>query len=271
MKYIALLTGTYLIFTLSVNASSIPIVPFVDNKVFSFTDKDYTFVNGRGNTITGSSIAVKGMELEWLPLNFTTNFSYLEIQVLTSPGEKFEGWRLATSSNIEDLVTTFMGGPIDYNIIENYINVTAQVPEWEGAFDAWHPFFRDTRTILINDLQPELGWEEGYGYSIGFFDDTEARLTNDQNPNNSPAFSISQVSTARGNGAISREGMGDFMSPFTFGGNDVSFGDVGSFLVKETTDVNAPSILFLILISLIGLFVNPKAKDELLKIGGLLK
>ncbi|MFT6834587.1 MAG: hypothetical protein ACJA0H_000618 [Francisellaceae bacterium] len=240
-----------------VNASAIPIMPFIDNNVLSYSDNGYTYINGRGNIVNGNSINVEGMALEWLPLDFTTSFSYLEIKTLTSTGGQFDGWRLASSSDMVGLFTTFMGGPIDYNLIDSYININAQVQEWEGAFDAWHPFFRDTRVLFLNEVEPNFSEPQGYGYSIGFFDDSELNLSRSDNNDDAPAFSFNQSSTARGNGAISTEGLGDFISPFTFGDNDTGFGDVGSFLVRDTIHVSAPATLLLMLASLIVLFVRP--------------
>ena len=254
MKKIILSTLVTLSFMSDVFASVIPIIPFSDNQVLSFSDNEYTYLNGRGNSVSGNSINVDGMGVEWLPLNFTTSYSYLEIKNLTSIGGSFEGWRLASSSEMDTLITTFMGGPIDYNLSDSYVNVNAQVQEWEGAFDAWHPFFRDTRVLFLQEVEQNFSEEEGYGYSIGFFDDSELNLSRSDNSAYAPAFSFSQASTARGNGAISTEGLGDFISPFTFGDNDVGFGDVGSFLVRDKVDVNAPSTLILVLMSLFGLY-----------------
>lgn len=242
-------------------SSSEPIIPFVDRNVLSFSDNQYTLVNGSGETVTGNSILVSGMNnLEWLPTNFSTNYSYADMLLLTQKGQEFENWRLASSADMVNMITIFMGGPIDFNMVFSSLNDTYQIPEWEGATDAMYPYFRDTFSMHLLKLNPRLytrlGITEGYSYVSGhFFDDQN--LTGWSDGTNAPTFFISQVSSARGNGWIDRTGMGDYISVGTFGGRDQKRPTFGSFLVKEIQHVNAPSaMVWLLLAGICAIFLR---------------
>ncbi|MFT4731261.1 MAG: hypothetical protein ACI89W_000268 [Gammaproteobacteria bacterium] len=235
-------------------SSSQPIIAFVDRNVLSYSENQYTYENGNGNIINGKSILVSGMDVEWLSLNFTTNHSYNEILTLTQAGQKFEGWRLASSADMVDLITIFMGGPIDFNMLFSNPNDTFQIPEWEGAMDAFHPYFRDTFGIYVTQENPDLvnrlGIGEGYWNVGGHFND-DLNLTGFSNSQDAPTFFVSQVSTARGNGAIDRTGMGDYISIGTFGGREQKYPTFGSFLVKDSVHVDEPITLFLFIMFLV--------------------
>lgn len=235
-------------------SSSEPIIPFVDRNVLGFSEYQYIYENGNGRIINGNSILVSGMDIEWLPLNFTTNHSYSEILELTQSGQKFDGWRLASSADIIDLTTIFMGGPVDFNMEFSDPSDTFQIPEWEGAMDALHPYFRDTFGIYVieenPDLYDRLGISEGYWNVGGHFNDDQ-NLTGFSNNDDAPTFFVSQVSTARGNGAIDRTGMGDYISVGTFGGREQKYPTFGSFLVKDIVHVDEPTTLFLFIMFLV--------------------
>jgi hypothetical protein len=233
-----------------------PIVPFEDRNVLSFSNNEYAYMNGSGENITGQSILVDGMYAEWLPLNFSTNYSFNDMRLLTQSGQEFDGWRMASSSDIVTMIDIFMGGPIDFDIQFSDPNDTFQIPEWEGAIDAMVPFFRDTFTLFSMQLQPDLyarnGWVEGRASILGQFNDDD-NITGFSDPESAPIFIVSQVSTARGNGAIDRTGMGDFINVATLGGREQLSPTFGTFLVKDITNVNAPSmsLLFIVIAGLL--------------------
>ena len=147
-----------------------------------------------------------------------------------------------------------MGGPIDFNMEFSDPNDTFQIPEWEGATDALYPYFRDTFGIYViqenPDLYDRLDISEGYWNVGGHFNDDQ-NLTGFSNNENAPTFFVSQVSTARGNGAIDRTGMGDYISIGTFGGREQKYPTFGSFLVKDIVHVNEPSPFFLFIMLLV--------------------
>ncbi len=148
--------------------------------VFNYTDNIYSYQNGLGKNITGSSISVTGINLEWLPLNFTTNYSYSEINELTSDGQQFSGWRLATDTEISSMLNSYLSGlTIDLSDSSNKAEIN-------GAFNYFYPYFDDTYSPLVTI--PDW-WEYGYGYAIGFFDEQ----TNDPYPQNASALIFSDA------------------------------------------------------------------------------
>lgn len=236
--------------------SDFPITPFIDTGALSKSENSYTIENGLGQQITDNSILVEGMDVEWLPLNFTSNYSYNEILELTQKGQKYSEWRLATSSDINTLVSIFMGGPIDYDLTFDQPNRDYIVPEWEGAADVFIPFFRSTFGLFVlesdHELYEILGYDETEWYSQGLFND-DLNITGFSTSTNAPALIVSQASTARGNGAVRLDGQGDAITLMTFGGRDQKYPTLSSFLVKDYVSVNSPNIWSLLILSLFGL------------------
>lgn len=246
--------------------SDYPITPFIDTGVLSKSGNSYTIENGRGQEITDYSILVKGMDVEWLPLNFTSNYSYDDILQLTQTGQKYSEWRFATSADINTLVSIFMSGPIDYDLTFDQTNRNYIVPEWEGAADAFIPLFRSTYGLFVLESDPDLyevlGYDETEWYSQGQFND-DLNITGFSTLTNAPALVVSQSSTARGNGAIRLDGQGDAIGLMTFGGRDQKYPTLSSFLVKDYVAVNSPSIWSLLILSLLGLiFRFGKSKSD---------
>jgi hypothetical protein len=211
-----------------------------NSSVFTFSENDYSYQNGLGNTISGNSVLVEGINLEWLPLNFTTNYSYNEITSLTENDYQLGSWRLATDVEIGLMLASFLKDiPIDLADGSND-------PTINGAFTSFCPYFGDTYSPLV-------GWECGFGYAIGFYNETNydpypqyanALIFSDAHYNLEPTYLE-----------------GDFLYKFYGYSMAEKYDSIGSYLVRETTSVPEPGTLALFGLGLAAMGLTRRRKE----------
>lgn len=209
---------------------------FFNPSVFEFSNNEYTYQNGLGNTITGRSVLVDGMKLEWLPLNFSTNYSYIEINSLTKKGSYFSDWRLASDGEINEMLKAY------YNDIVFDLTDSSNDPNKNGAFNYFFPFFGDTYSPLVTIPS---WWEYGFGYAIGFYNE----ITNDPYPQYASALIFYDAHYNSEPTYLD----GDIMYISHGYGMSEKYDSIGSYLVRDVAPVPEASTLILLSAGLVGL------------------
>ncbi len=142
-----------LFYTLTVNAE------IIDTKKDSFIDKS-----------TG---------LEWLDFGINSDYSYNEVVSLLEIGEEYDGWRLATQSNVEALwANTFHSinnknhkerHEYSWKYNDTYNWETEELSRWSNLFsimgyNVLEVFGPNSKVGLINGI-----FEDSYGYLISAY------------------------------------------------------------------------------------------------------
>ncbi|WP_287126884.1 PEP-CTERM sorting domain-containing protein [Desulfobacter sp.] len=203
---------------------------------FEFSNNEYTYQNGLGNTISGRSILIDGTQLEWLPLNFSTNYSYNEINSLIEDGNYFSDWRLASDGQINKMLKAYC------NDIVFDLSDYSNDPNKNGAFNSFFPFFGDTYSPLVTTPR---WWEYGFGYAIGFYNE----LTNDPYHQYASALIFSDAHYDLEPTYL----YGDIMYISHGYGMSEKYNSIGSYLVRDVAPVPEPSTIALFSIGLLAL------------------
>jgi len=209
--------------------------------VFEYSEKSYTYQNGLGKEITGNSILVDNINLEWLPLNFSTNYSFNEITNLTNNGNQFSGWRLANDFELNLMLNTYFG--------DTLIDLTnsANNPLINGSFDKFYPFFGDTYSPLVTSPN---WWEYGFGYAIGFYNET--------NYDPYPQYANALIFSDARYHIQPKYLDGDVLYKFYGYGKSEKYDSIGTFLVRSY-DVPEPSTLW---VFIVGIFLLLTCKSN---------
>jgi hypothetical protein len=130
----------------------------------SHTENEYTYNNGHGQHVTGHSIAVDGMDLEWLPTSMTIGHKWNNVKSLSNlMHNTYQGWRLATTGDILTMVDSLISTETDLHSDQNDHNI-------RGMFDYFSSYFGGSHNDKITGVFNNHGdlWslnvEGGYEY-----------------------------------------------------------------------------------------------------------
>jgi len=104
-------------------------------------------INGDG---TNKGFTIENSGLEWMDFGINTGFSITQIEAKLTSGGAYDGWRLATQSEVGD---TFMG-------MFNIAGVDTWVPDWKSSEDPSMWYASDANA-------PQSAWESIWA-TIGY-------------------------------------------------------------------------------------------------------
>ena len=187
------------------------------------------------NNGTYTTDAISG--LEWLNTSTTLGLSYNEVLGKISSGGVLSGWRFASATDFNQMLTDYSGQTIN---------------------SLYQPVYTtDIFSSLVDLLQPTIVWH----YSNGEYSKNVYGLTSDPSAYISGYMNVAHIIVTPNNGDLGPS------STYAFGGSQLpDFVDatVASFLVRESTTTPAPEPASIVLLAtgLLGLGALRRKKNQ---------